>query len=149
MHPGKESLESYLKFERYGDSWVLEEVNHDGIDQVLRRSKVEQQLAQLKPAGQQDADGFKRLRSLIGNENRLVEEAKSLFHSISTGRASQCPQLETAELFRHSVDPRLPSHALHLKRSHFAVKSLALIGQVAIQRRREVPVKRGTVICSA
>jgi hypothetical protein len=52
VHPGKESFESYLKFERYGDSWVLEEVNHDGVDQVLRRSKIEQQLAQLKPAGQ-------------------------------------------------------------------------------------------------
>ena len=52
MHPGKESFESYLKFERYGDSWVLEEVNHDGVDQVLRRSKIEQQLARLKPAGQ-------------------------------------------------------------------------------------------------
>jgi hypothetical protein len=32
---------------------VLEEVNHDGADQVLRRSKIEQQLARLKPAGQQ------------------------------------------------------------------------------------------------
>jgi hypothetical protein len=53
MHPGKESQESYLKFERYGDSWVLEEVNHDGVDQVLHRSKIEQQLARLKPAGQQ------------------------------------------------------------------------------------------------
>jgi hypothetical protein len=52
MHPGKESYESYLKFKRYGDSWVLEEVNHDGVDQVLRRSKIEQQLARLKPAGQ-------------------------------------------------------------------------------------------------
>src|ERR1700679_906368 len=50
VHPGKESFESYLKFERYGDSWVLEGVNHDGADQVLRRSKVE---AGLKPAGQQ------------------------------------------------------------------------------------------------
>lgn len=53
VHPGKESFESYLKFERYGDSWVLEEVNHDGVDQVLRRSMIEQQLARLKPAGQQ------------------------------------------------------------------------------------------------
>jgi hypothetical protein len=53
VHPGKESYESYLKFERYGNSWVLEEVNHDGIDQVLRRSKIEQQLARLKPASQQ------------------------------------------------------------------------------------------------
>jgi len=53
VHPGKESYESYLKFERYGNSWVLEEVNHDGADQVLRRSKIEQQLARLKPAGQQ------------------------------------------------------------------------------------------------
>ena len=53
VHPGKESFESYLKFERYGDSWVLEEVNHDGVVQVLRRSKIEQQLARLKPAGQQ------------------------------------------------------------------------------------------------
>jgi hypothetical protein len=53
MHPGKESSESYLKFERFGDSWVLEEVNHDGDDQVLRRSKLERQLAQLKPTGQQ------------------------------------------------------------------------------------------------
>jgi hypothetical protein len=53
VHPGKESYESYLKFERYGNSWVLEEVNHDGIDQVLRRSKIEQQLARLKPANQQ------------------------------------------------------------------------------------------------
>ena len=53
VHPGKESYESYLKFERYGDSWVLEEVNHDGADQVLRRSKIEQDLARLKPAGQQ------------------------------------------------------------------------------------------------
>jgi hypothetical protein len=52
VHPGKESYESYLKFERYGNSWVLEEVNHDGIDQVLRRSEVEQQLARLKPADQ-------------------------------------------------------------------------------------------------
>jgi len=50
VHPGKESFKSYLKFERYGDSWVLEGVNHDGADQVLRRSKVE---AGLKPAGQQ------------------------------------------------------------------------------------------------
>ena len=53
VHPGKESYRSYLKFERYGDRWVLEEVNHDGADQVLRKSKIEQQLAQLKPAGQQ------------------------------------------------------------------------------------------------
>ena len=52
-HPGKESFESYLKFERYGDSWVLEEVNYDGTDQVLRRSKVEQQLARLQASGQQ------------------------------------------------------------------------------------------------
>jgi hypothetical protein len=52
VHPGKESFKSYLKFERYGDSWVLEGVNHDGADQVLRRSKIEQQLARLKPAGQ-------------------------------------------------------------------------------------------------
>jgi hypothetical protein len=50
VHPGKESFKSYLKFERYGDSWVLEGVNHDGADKVLRRSKVE---AGLKPAGQQ------------------------------------------------------------------------------------------------
>jgi len=53
VYPGKESYKSYLKFERYGDRWVLEEVNHDGADQVLRRSKIEQQLARLKPAGQQ------------------------------------------------------------------------------------------------
>jgi hypothetical protein len=53
VHPGKESYESYLKFERHGNSWVLEEVNHDGIDQVLRKSKIEQQLARLKPSGQQ------------------------------------------------------------------------------------------------
>ena len=52
-HPGKESFECYLKFERYGERWVLEEVNHDGIDQVLRKSKMEQQLARLKPSGQQ------------------------------------------------------------------------------------------------
>ena len=51
-HPGKESYESYLKFNRYGDGWVLEEVNHDGIDQVLPRTKVEQQLAQRQPTGQ-------------------------------------------------------------------------------------------------
>jgi hypothetical protein len=43
---------------------------------------------------------------LIGNENRLVEEAKSLFHSISTGRAYSMTPRETAELFRNSVDPR-------------------------------------------
>ena len=53
VHPGKESFESYLKFERYGDIWVLEEVNHDGVDQVLRKSNIEQQLARVKPAGQQ------------------------------------------------------------------------------------------------
>ena len=52
MHPGKESFESYLKFMRYGDSWVLEKVKYDGIDQVLRRSKIEQQLARLQPTGQ-------------------------------------------------------------------------------------------------
>jgi hypothetical protein len=53
VHPGKESFESYLKFERYGDSWVLEEVNHDGADQVLPKTRIEQQLARLKPTGQQ------------------------------------------------------------------------------------------------
>ena len=53
VHPGKESFESYLKFARYGNSWVLEEVNHDGFDQGLRKSKIEQQLARLKPVGQQ------------------------------------------------------------------------------------------------
>jgi len=53
MHPGKESHESFLRFERYGDIWVLEEVNHHGVDQVLRRSKIEQELARVKPAGQQ------------------------------------------------------------------------------------------------
>jgi len=53
VYPGKESYKSYLKFERYGDRWVLEEVNHDGAYRVLRRSKIEQQLARLKPAGQQ------------------------------------------------------------------------------------------------
>ena len=53
VHPSKESFESYLKFARYGDSWVLEEFNHDGVDQVLRRTKIEQQLARLAPAGRQ------------------------------------------------------------------------------------------------
>jgi hypothetical protein len=51
-HPSKESFESYLRFKRYGDRWVLEEVNRDGDDQVLSRGKIEQQLAQLKSAGQ-------------------------------------------------------------------------------------------------
>jgi len=52
-HPGRETGKSYLKFERYGDSWVLEEVTYDGTEQVLRRSKIEKQLAQLKPSGEQ------------------------------------------------------------------------------------------------
>jgi len=52
-HPGKESGNSSLKFERYGDSWVLEEVTYDGTEQVLRRGKVEQKLAQLQPSGEQ------------------------------------------------------------------------------------------------
>jgi hypothetical protein len=52
-HSGKQSSESYLKFEHYGDSWVLEEVTFDRTEQVLRRSKVEQKLAQLQPSGQQ------------------------------------------------------------------------------------------------
>jgi hypothetical protein len=52
-HPGKESGKSYLKFGHYGDNWVLEEVTYDGTEQVLLRSKTEQQLAQLKPSGQQ------------------------------------------------------------------------------------------------
>lgn len=52
-HPGKQSSESYLKFENYGNSWVLEEVTYDGTEQVLHRSKTEQNLAQLKPSGEQ------------------------------------------------------------------------------------------------
>jgi len=52
-HPGKESGESYLKFERYANSWVLEEVTYDGTEQVVRRSKIERQLAQLKATGEQ------------------------------------------------------------------------------------------------
>jgi hypothetical protein len=52
-HPGMEGGKSYLKFERYGDSWVLEEVTYDGTEQVVHRSKIEQQLAQLKPSGEQ------------------------------------------------------------------------------------------------
>jgi hypothetical protein len=52
-HPGRASSDSYLKFERYGNSWVLEEVAYDGTEQVLHRSKIEKQLAQLKPSGQQ------------------------------------------------------------------------------------------------
>ena len=52
-HPGKESGESCLKFKRYGDSWVLEDVIYDGTEQVLLKSKTEQHLAQLKPSGQQ------------------------------------------------------------------------------------------------
>ena len=53
MHPGKESFECYLKFERYGERWVLEELNLEGVGQMLRKTKIEQQLARLKPAGQQ------------------------------------------------------------------------------------------------
>jgi hypothetical protein len=52
-HPGKESGKSYLKFEHYGDDWVLEEVTYDGTEQALLRSKIEQKLAQLKPSGEQ------------------------------------------------------------------------------------------------
>ena len=52
-HPGMQGGKTYLKFERYGDSWVLEEVAYDGTEQVLHRSKIEQRLAQLKPSGEQ------------------------------------------------------------------------------------------------
>ena len=52
-HPGMENGKSYLKFELYGNSWVLEEVSYDGTEQVLHRSKIEKQLAQLKTSGQQ------------------------------------------------------------------------------------------------
>ena len=52
-HPGMEGGKTYLKFERYGDSWVLEEVAYDGTEQVLHRSKIERQLAQLQPSGEQ------------------------------------------------------------------------------------------------
>ena len=52
-HPAKKSGNSYLTFEHYGDSWVLEQVTYNGTEQVLSRSKIERQLAQLKPSGQQ------------------------------------------------------------------------------------------------
>jgi hypothetical protein len=52
-HPGREGGKSYMKFEHYGDSWVLEEVTYDGTEQVLHQSKVERELAQLKPSGEQ------------------------------------------------------------------------------------------------
>jgi hypothetical protein len=52
-HPGREGGKSYMQFERYGDSWVLEQVAYDDTEQVLHRSKIEQRLAQLKPSGQQ------------------------------------------------------------------------------------------------
>jgi hypothetical protein len=52
-HPGMEGGKTYLKFERYGDSWVLEEVAYDGTEQVLHRSKIEQRLAQLQTSGEQ------------------------------------------------------------------------------------------------
>ena len=42
-----------MQFERYGDSWVLEQVAYDGTEQVLHQTKIEQHLAQLKPSGQQ------------------------------------------------------------------------------------------------
>jgi hypothetical protein len=52
-HPGREGGKSYMQFEHYGDSWVLEQVAYDGTEQVLHRSKIEKQLAQLKPSGEQ------------------------------------------------------------------------------------------------
>jgi hypothetical protein len=51
--PGMEGGKSCLKFERYGDRWVLEEVTSDGTEQVLHMSKVEWELAQVKPSGHQ------------------------------------------------------------------------------------------------
>ena len=52
-HPGREGGKSYMQFERYGDSWVLEQVAYDGTEQVLHQTKIEQRLAQLKPSDQQ------------------------------------------------------------------------------------------------
>ncbi len=52
-HAREETGKSYLKFEHYGNDWVLEEVTYDGTQQILHRSKIEQQLAQLQPSGEQ------------------------------------------------------------------------------------------------
>jgi len=49
----KEVEKSYLRFQRYGNTWMLKEVALGGVAQLLPMGKVEQQLAQLQPSGQQ------------------------------------------------------------------------------------------------
>jgi hypothetical protein len=49
----KEVEKSYLRFQRYGNTWVLKEVTLGGMAQVLPMGKVERQLAQVNPSRQQ------------------------------------------------------------------------------------------------
>jgi hypothetical protein len=44
---------TYLRFQRYGDRWVLQEVTQDGTAQVLNSSELESELAKLKPSCQE------------------------------------------------------------------------------------------------
>jgi hypothetical protein len=44
------SWDSYLKFQRYGDMWVLREVNVSGAIRLVNPGKLEGELAKAKPA---------------------------------------------------------------------------------------------------
>jgi hypothetical protein len=44
---------TYLRFQRYADHWVLQEVTLDGTAQVLTSVELESELAKLKPSCQE------------------------------------------------------------------------------------------------
>jgi hypothetical protein len=49
--PG-EAGQTYLRFRRYGERWVLQEVTQDGTAQLLNMGKLERQVAKLNSPGQ-------------------------------------------------------------------------------------------------
>jgi len=44
---------TYLRFQRYGERWVLQEVTQDGTAQVLNSGELESELTKLKPSCQE------------------------------------------------------------------------------------------------